>query len=123
MIDKDRIIELRPGSPGDRRQFPRIDLARACKLRVAPSVSYRPAVTSDVSASGVRVNVDGTDDYQIGAPVLLAVSWHGHPTVTHGETIPARIVRVEQGADRTSLALAFESPIVMASIVPSSRAA
>ncbi len=122
-IDNHRIIELRPGSAGDRRRFPRVDLARACKLRIGPSVSYRPGVTADLSAGGVLVTVEGNDRFEVGAPVLLAVSWHGHPTVTHGETIPARIVRVEPGEDRTSLALAFKTPIVMSSILPTPRAA
>lgn len=119
MIDNDRIYELRPGSAGERRRYPRVDLARACKLRITPSVSFRPGVTADVSAGGVRVTVDGAEDFEIGTPVVLAVSWHGHPTVSHGETIPAKIVRVEPGDERTTLALAFESPIVLSSVVPS----
>lgn len=123
MIDQGRIIELRPGSAGDRRRFPRVDIARACKLRITPSVSYRPGVTADLSAGGVLVSIDGSESFAVGTRVVLAVSWHGHPTVSHGETIPARIVRVEPGEDRTSLALAFESPIAIASIIPSRRAA
>ncbi|MEO0632066.1 MAG: PilZ domain-containing protein [Planctomycetota bacterium] len=123
MIDNDRIFELLPDASSERRRYPRVDLARACKLRIGPSLYYRPGVTSDVSAGGVRVTVDGDIDDEVGSTVLLAVSWHGHPTVTHGETIPARVVRVERGEDRSSVALAFESPIVMASILASPRAA
>lgn len=123
MIDKDRIFELRPRSAGERRRFPRIPLARACKLKISPRVSYRPAITRDVSAGGVRVSVEGVHSFEVGTPVVLAVSWHGHPTVTHGETLLAKIVRVDRDDESTSLALAFESPVVVDSIVPSPRAA
>ena len=117
MIDGDRIIELRPGSPTERRRHRRSDIARACKLRLTPSVSFRPAVTSDVSAGGVLVSIDGSDPVEVGTRALLAISWHGHPTVTHGETIPARVVRVEPGDDRTSIALAFDTPIAIDSVI------
>lgn len=123
MIDRERIFELRPSASAERRRFPRADLARACKLRITPSVSYRPAVTSDVSSGGVRLTIDGSELIDVGTPVLLAVSWHGHPTVTHGETIPARVVRVEPEEDRTCIALAFDTPIVMDTIVRTPRAA
>lgn len=122
MIDRNRIFELRPGTPADRRQHPRIDLARACKLRIASAVNYRPAVTRDVSAGGIYLQVDGSDPVEIGARALLAISWHGHPTVTHGETIPARVVRVEQGEDTTSIALEFDAPIAIDSVLRSDAA-
>ncbi len=123
MIDQNRIYELRPNGSSDRRRFPRVEVARACKISITPAVRFRAAVTSDVSSGGVRLTVDGTDGFDVGDPVVLAVSWHGHPTVTHGETIPARVVRVEPGEDRTSLALAFETPIAMATVIKPRRAA
>ncbi|MEL6499548.1 MAG: PilZ domain-containing protein [Planctomycetota bacterium] len=123
MIDHDRIIEVRPGQAGERRRFRRIRLARPCKLSVGPFADYRPAITTDVSSGGVHVSVKGDQAFEIGASVILAVSWHDHPTVTQGETLPATIVRVEPGDDATGLALAFESPVVVESMVPSPRAA
>ncbi|MEO1583293.1 MAG: PilZ domain-containing protein [Planctomycetota bacterium] len=123
MIDGNRIIEPRPGSGNERRRFARMPLARACKIKPARGVRYRPAITSDVSSGGVCLAVDGAADLDVGAQVDLAVSWHGHPTVTHGETIPARVVRVEPGSERTTIALAFDTPIPISSAIKPPRAA
>ncbi|MGP1273057.1 MAG: PilZ domain-containing protein [Phycisphaerales bacterium] len=127
MIRDGRIFEPRPTGADrrERRLFPRWPIARACKLRRIEALRFRAATTADVSASGARLLLDDAGGLEVGLAVEIAVAWDARPTIPHGETIRGRVVRLthEPGECRAAVAVAFDRPIALETIIPADRAA
>ncbi|MEM9166285.1 MAG: PilZ domain-containing protein [Planctomycetota bacterium] len=142
MFQKNRILEVRPigrGAGGgrawidglaprdpsrgrggrERRRHPRWPIARACKVLPAGTARYEPATTADVSAGGARLFIDTQRAFAVGDPVELAVAWDAQPTLRSGETVAARVVRVDMfdDAERYAIAVEFDRPVALASVI------
>jgi c-di-GMP-binding flagellar brake protein YcgR len=116
MHDPDAIVELKPipAPRHERRRYPRIELARACKL--ADGSQALPAITADVSRGGALLLIDAHAHFSPGQTVELRIAWDARPTVHHGQTIPARIVRVGARQGRTTVAIGFDQPVTLGSV-------
>lgn len=100
----------------ERRAFPRLRLARPCKVFHPGSRKYLPARTADVSAYGALLRVDAPRSLQAGEELEVAVAWDGEPLLSGESLMRATVIRTGPGgladADRAqTVAVQFHAPV------------
>ena len=100
----------------ERRAFPRLRLARTCKVFHPGTQKFLPARTTDVSAYGALLRVDSPRPFQPGEDLEVAVAWDGEPLISGESLMRATIVRTGPGgladAERSqTVAVQFHAPV------------
>jgi hypothetical protein len=102
-----------PGTePKDRRQNPRMNLSRPGKVRHVPTGRFWPAVTWDMSLSGMLLGVDAPRDIQPGDTLEIYVAWSCRPLLRSDDKIMAEVKRVLPRTDgRQLVGVEFVTPL------------
>jgi c-di-GMP-binding flagellar brake protein YcgR len=96
------------GRAGDRRQFARVDVSKPCKVFRAATCRYTSAVTRDVSAGGVLLEIAASRPIVAGEKLGVGVAWTGGVVLSEAAMVEGTVVRVEDvGEDRQAVAVRF----------------
>jgi len=105
---------ITPASPEskDRRQNPRLPLSRPGKILHVPSGRYWPAVTWDMSLSGMLLGIDAPREIKPGDTLEIYVAWSCRPLMRSEDKIIAEVKRVMPRTDgRQLVGVQFAAPI------------
>lgn len=87
----------------DRRRTPRTPLTRACKVLHAPTGRYWPAVSWDLSSTGMLLGIDSPRELTPGDSLEVYIAWSNKPLLRSEEKIIAEVKRVLPRTDGRQL--------------------
>lgn len=97
---------------GDRREHTRTAVQRPCKMFDPRSRRYIPALTRDVSAAGLAIDVPRLMDLKPGDTLHIGVATKRRESIlASGEMVKAVVIRANPTVDdHTDLAVRFDQP-------------
>lgn len=108
-----KLAQADVGGADDRRQFPRFDISRPCKLYHAATGRYLPGRTRNLSAGGALVDVDTPRDFAEGESLELAIAWTRRALLPADALVEAKVMRtvaslvLPDGTTRRTLGVSF----------------
>lgn len=102
--------EPTPASVLERRRDRRFALERPAKVYRPGARQFAPAITRDLSRSGVRIEVHTSRPAVVGERVRVAIALRGHSLIAGDQFVDAEIVRAGPlDGTRQELALRYDA--------------
>lgn len=104
----------------DRRQFPRADLNRPCKIFLPAAARFLAGRTRNLSAGGALVEIDGPRDLKPGDTLELGIAWSNRALLPADALIEAKVVRhvasliLPDGTTRRTIGVRFDHTSALA---------
>lgn len=92
----------------DRREHVRTPVEISCKLIRNAECRYRTALSADVSAGGVLLDLRTPKPLRVGEAISVSINWLGRPLMSRDDLVTATVVRAGPLLDQTQrVAIAF----------------